>query len=74
MQTRVQDISEFDDMFHRLLKHLTANEINVDARSVTLGPWLDIDREKECFRDNEQANRMVRGFYRKPYVLPDLSS
>jgi len=74
MQARVRDISEFDDMFHRLLKHLTANEINVDAKSVTLGPWLDIDREKECFRDNEQANRLVHGFYREPYVLPDLSS
>jgi hypothetical protein len=74
MQARVRDISEFDNMFHRLLKHLTANEINVDTRSVTLGPWLDIDREKECFKDNEQANRLVHGFYRKPYVPPDLSS
>jgi hypothetical protein len=73
MHARVRDIPIFRDMFDRLLEHLAAHEINIEARTVTLGPWLKIDRENECFRNNEQANRLVRGFYREPYVVPDLS-
>ncbi|MDH4240457.1 MAG: gfo/Idh/MocA family oxidoreductase, partial [Phycisphaerae bacterium] len=73
MRARVRDIPIFNDMFDRLLEHLAGHEIDVDARTVTLGPWLEIDRENECFKNNEQANRLVRGFYRQPYVVPDLS-
>jgi predicted dehydrogenase len=73
MRAQVRDIPIFNDMFHRLLEHLAAHEIDVNAKTVTLGPWLEIDREKECFKGNEQANRLVRGFYREPYVVPDLS-
>jgi len=73
MHARVRDIPIFRDMFDRLLEHLAAHKINVEARTVTLGPWLEIDRQNECFRNNEQANRLVRGFYREPYVVPELS-
>ena len=73
MHARVRDIPIFRDMFDRLLEHLEAHKINVEARTVTLGPWLEIDRENECFKNNEQANRLVRGFYREPYVVPELS-
>ncbi len=73
MHARVRDIPIFTDMFDRLLEHLAAHKINVEAGTVTLGPWLEIDRENECFRNNEQANRLVRGFYREPYVVPELS-
>jgi predicted dehydrogenase len=74
MRSQVRDIPVFNDMFNRLLEHLAAHEIDVDAKTVTLGPWLEIDRENECFKGNEQANRLVRGFYREPYIVPDLSS
>jgi len=73
MRTQVRDIPIFNDMFDRLLEHLAAHEIDVNAGTVTLGPWLEIDRENECFKNNERANRLVRGFYREPYVVPDLS-
>ncbi|MHC4602245.1 MAG: gfo/Idh/MocA family oxidoreductase, partial [Planctomycetota bacterium] len=73
MHTQVRDIPNFNDMFHRLLEHLAAHEVDVDARTVTLGPWLEVDRQNECFKGNEQANRLVRGFYREPYIVPDLS-
>jgi predicted dehydrogenase len=73
MRAQVQDISIFSDMFHRLLEHLAGHEIDVDAGTVTLGPWLEIDRENEHFKGNEQANHLVRGFYREPYIVPDLS-
>ena len=73
MRAQVQDISIYSDMFHRLLEHLASHEIDVDAKAVTLGPWLEIDQGNEHFKDNEQANHLVRGFYREPYVMPDLS-
>ena len=59
---RLQDVPIFNDMFLRLLEHLAAHEIDDDAKTKTLGPWLEIDRENERFKDNEQANRLVRGF------------
>ncbi|MBC8468764.1 MAG: Gfo/Idh/MocA family oxidoreductase [Planctomycetes bacterium] len=74
MRTQVRDIPIFRDMLKRMLEHLKAQEINVNAGTVSLGPWLEIDRQNECFKDNEQANRLVRGFYREPYVVPDLSA
>ncbi len=72
VRASVRDIPILNDMFDRFLEHLAAHEI--DAGTATLGPWLEIDREKERFKDNEQANRLVRGFYRSPYIVPDLSS
>jgi predicted dehydrogenase len=74
MREQVRNIPIFEEMFDRFLHHLAANEINVDAKAVTIGPWLQIDRQNECFRDNKQANRLVRGFYRAPYTIPDLSA
>jgi hypothetical protein len=61
-------------MYDRLLEHLAVHEIDVDAKTVTLGPWLEIDRKNERFKNNERANRLVRGFYREPYTVPDLSA
>ena len=55
------------------IENLMKHGIDVDAKTVSLGPWLKIDRKNECFKNNEQANRLVRGFYREPYVVPDLS-
>jgi len=73
MRARVRDVPLFAEMLDRMLEHLAAHEIDVDARMVTLGPWLQIDRENECFKDSEPANRLARGFYREPYIVPDLS-
>jgi predicted dehydrogenase len=73
MLKQVRDIPIFANMYERMLKHLISHEIDVNAGTVSLGPWLEIDRKNECFKNNEQANRLVRGFYREPYVVPDLS-
>jgi len=68
----VSDIPIFNEMYDRFVAHLKANEIDVGA--ATLGPWLEIDPANECFRGHEEANRLARGFYREPYVVPDLSA
>ena len=85
LHAAVQDVPFFGDCFGRLVEHLTAHGIDPDAGTVTLGPWLQIDRRNERFGDEEQlsaearaaaeqANRLVRGFYREPYIVPDLSA
>jgi hypothetical protein len=56
------------------MEHLTAHGIDVDAQTVTLGPWLNIDAENERFRDNEEANRLRHGFYRDPYPVPEVTA
>ncbi|MHC4226224.1 MAG: Gfo/Idh/MocA family oxidoreductase [Planctomycetota bacterium] len=73
MREAVRDIPLFNEMYDRLLEHLSANEIDAGAKTVTLGPRLEIDRKIERFKNNERANRLVRGFYREPYTVPELS-
>jgi predicted dehydrogenase len=67
----VDGVPVLAEMYERFVAHLQANEI--DVNTATLGPWLEVDCENECFRSHEVANELVRGFYRQPYVVPDLS-
>ena len=59
------------EMYDRLVAHLKANAI--DVSTATLGPWLEVDQENECFRNHDAANQLVRGFYREPYVVPEIA-
>ena len=68
----VKDIPVFNAMYDRYLEHLKANEI--DPNTTTLGQWLECDNQHECFKDHAEANKLVHGFYRPPYTVPDLSS
>jgi len=52
------------------LVHLKAHDINPDT--ATLGPWLELDPKNECFKDNAKANELVKGFYRKPWTVPEV--
>ncbi|MFH1921804.1 MAG: Gfo/Idh/MocA family oxidoreductase, partial [Planctomycetota bacterium] len=67
----VQDTPLFNEMYDRYLEHLAANEI--DPNTSILGPWLEVDRENECFKDHAEASQLAHGFYREPYELPDLA-
>jgi predicted dehydrogenase len=79
MRDQVRDVPLFGQMLERFLEHIAAHEIDVgsatgNAGTVTLGPWLQIDRQNERFKDSEPANRLVRGFYREPYIVPPLGT
>ncbi|MDY0168199.1 MAG: Gfo/Idh/MocA family oxidoreductase [Thermoguttaceae bacterium] len=69
---RIAGVPLFEEMFDRLVDHLKAHEIDVDAKTITLGKWLDVDTEKECIKNHDDANAIVRGFYRAPYLLPEI--
>ena len=71
-RAQVEEVPAFTETHERFLRHLKANEI--DPATATLGPWLEIDRENECVREHDQANEIVRGYYREPYVVPDLTT
>ncbi len=63
----------FAESVGRLLEHLRANEIDVDAATVTLGPLLDFDNESEQFVNNPAANQLVHRKDRKPFVVPQIA-
>ncbi len=71
VREQIAGIPLLEEMFDRLVEHLQAHEIDLDAPTITLGQWLDVDTENECFRNHEQANALVAGTYRAPYLLPD---
>ncbi len=73
MQKQLAKTPLFVPVFERFMEHLAAHEIDVDAPTVTLGPWLNIDTKNERFRGSKEANRLVRGFYREPYVVPEVT-
>jgi len=46
----------------------------VDPDTAVLSPWLEIDREKECFKNHDKANEIVRGYYREGFVVPEITA
>jgi len=70
---RLGDIPCWNELFERYVKYVQAIDVNPDAS--TLGPWLQCDPERECFQGphHEAANKIVRGFYREPYVVPEIT-
>ncbi len=58
------------EMHERYVKYL--GDIGVDPATSTLGPWLECDAEHECIKDNPKADEFVKGFYRMPFVVPEI--
>ncbi len=69
---QVREIPILNEMYDRYLDHLKAHEIDPDTS--ICGPWLECDPKNECFKDCTEANRIVRGFYRSPYVVPEITA
>jgi hypothetical protein len=73
MLRQVKGTGPWEEMLGRLLTYLEGWQIDLKAKSVTLGPCLTIDPKTETFVDNPAANEIARGWYRKGYEVPDLS-
>ena len=71
-RAQIDDIPGFSASFDRF--QVTLKGHGIDPNTATLGPWLEIDRKKECFKDHARANKLVRGYYRKSFAVPDLST
>jgi len=61
------------ESFDRLLRHLRANEIDLDRKPVALGPMLTFDTSSERFVGDHSnyANMFVSRNYRPPFVVPE---
>jgi len=61
------------EAFERLQDHLLLNGVDVKLTPRVVGPWLTMDPKTERFTGEfaEQANTLVRGSYREPFVVPE---
>jgi len=66
----IADYPYMVEMHKRYLAHLAAHEI--DPSETILGEWLVCDTANECIKDNAEANKLVRGSYRSPYVVKEI--
>src|SRR5262249_18406879 len=55
---------------HAPLTHPRANRVDVEHRPPVLGPTLYVDHERACFREPPEANALLAGTHREPYLLP----
>ncbi|MFQ6035849.1 MAG: Gfo/Idh/MocA family protein [Sedimentisphaerales bacterium] len=65
--------AEVMDSFERMVLHLVANEVDLKAEPVTIGPMLSMDPDKEEFVGelSAEANMYLRRNYREPFVIRD---
>ena len=75
-----RDFSRARETVERLKQHLGANDVDLQQKPMSLGPWLTIDPATEEITkvvaagravDAAAANRLARGSYRAPFVVPE---
>lgn len=66
----IADVPFFGEMHERYLEHIAQHDVN--PNTTILGPWLTCDPVNECFVDNTEANKIVHGSYRDPYLVKEV--
>jgi hypothetical protein len=61
------------DSVDRMLEHLKANGVDVDAPVVTVGADLRMDPATERFTNNHPADEMLHRADRAPFVVPEIA-
>jgi predicted dehydrogenase len=76
IRTSVSANTEMADAFERCRDYLQKNGVDLDATPATLGPCVTFDAKQGRFVGNlaEAANELSRREYRKPFVVPDLTT
>ena len=70
----VRDFPTAAEAVDRLIGHLEANEIDLEATPLVLGPVLTFDGQQERFVGPyaEWANMYLKRNYREPWVVPEV--
>ncbi len=70
---RIGNNEDLAESFERFQEHLLLNGVDVKQTPRVLGPWLTMDPRTETFTGEfaEEANKLVRGSYREPFVIPE---
>jgi len=58
------------ETFAEIRRHLADNGVDIEKTPLALGPWLEINSDRERFVKNKAANAMLTRDYRKPFVVP----
>jgi len=59
------------ETFESIRTHLAENDVDIEKERLTLGPWLQIDPDRETFVNSPQADALLTRDYRKPFVVPE---
>jgi hypothetical protein len=61
------------ESFERVQEHLLVNGVDLQQTPRMLGPWLTMDPQTEKFTGElaNEANKLARGSYREPFVVPE---
>jgi hypothetical protein len=65
-----EDHPHFVEAVERMISHLNANEVDLEASPLTLGRHLNLDPALESFIDDDQAAELVDRKYRRNYKVP----
>ncbi|MEX2216482.1 MAG: Gfo/Idh/MocA family oxidoreductase [Phycisphaeraceae bacterium] len=68
----VKGSPEYTDSYERMADHLGKNGIDIKGKTMTLGPWLEMDGKAETFKNNAAASKLLTREYRKGYEVPDI--
>ena len=62
-----------EEVYDRFAQHLENNGVDIAKSKPTLGPMLQFDPDKEVFVGDgaDEANKLVKGDYRKEFSIPD---
>jgi len=80
IQQAVKDFPRVGETLEKLEKHLRANKVDLKETPLKLGPWMSIDSRTEKITKLQgveisdgiqKANQLIRGSYRKPFVVPE---
>ncbi|MCU0914542.1 MAG: Gfo/Idh/MocA family oxidoreductase [Planctomycetes bacterium] len=65
--------ADLAESFERFQDHLLLNGVDLKQTPRTLGPWLTMDPRTTRFTGAlaDEANRLLRGSYRAPFVVPE---
>jgi predicted dehydrogenase len=64
---------DLGEAFERCQEHLLLNGVDVQQTPRIVGPWLTLDPQTERFTGAlaDEANKLARGAYRAPFVVPE---
>ncbi|MBP7052633.1 MAG: Gfo/Idh/MocA family oxidoreductase [Phycisphaerae bacterium] len=70
---RMEGNKDLAESFERFQEHLLLNGVDLKQTLRVLGPWLTMDPKTETFTGEfaDEANKLDRGSYREPFVVPE---
>lgn len=65
------DHAAYGEAVDRMINHLHANAVDIDAATLSIGPMLEIDPAHDRFAHDDAANALMSRVERAPYTFPE---